>query len=355
MKSVAINALVNPAITEKTAELTEAFANTKPFRHVVIDDFFHAEFCTHLVNEFPPFDDKLALNENGQVGAKAVHEKIRGLGNAFAQLDALVAQKNFRQLIGDITGITDLQFDPHYFGGGTHENRHGQDLDPHVDFNYHPRNGQHRRLNLIVYLNPRWEKNWGGWLDLHADPYLPVGEDRVTRIQPLMNRCVIFETTENSWHGFERITLPKDQRHLSRRSFALYYYSKKRPIQQTAKPHSTVYVDRQLPAHFCPGLTLTDANVQELEILLKRRDQHTQRLYRNLQDLSAQLSSARGYLDYVKNQEEAETPGNLDTHVRRQLRQLAMMRLELAAMRASLSWRLTRPFRILKRRLLRAS
>ncbi|MFK7956428.1 MAG: 2OG-Fe(II) oxygenase [Lysobacterales bacterium] len=353
MRSVAINELIDPTVTNNATQHASAFAAAKPFRHVVIDNFFQTNFCSRLVKEFPAFDEKLALNENGEVGAKAVHEQIRSLGSAFAQLDTLVTQKDFRQLIGDIAGIDGLQFDPHYFGGGTHENRHGQDLDPHVDFNYHPRNGQHRRLNLIVYLNPHWEEDWGGLLDLHSDPSQPIGVDQVTRVLPVMNRCVIFETTENSWHGFERINLPEDQRHLSRRSFALYYYSKERPAQQTAKPHSTVYVDRQLPVRYCAGLELTDEHLQELEILLKRRDHHTQRLYRNIQDLSAQLSSSSSYVDYIKKHSQLEAQGDINVNVQRQLQQLAMMRIEVAAMRASGSWRLTRPFRVLKRRLRR--
>jgi hypothetical protein len=55
--------------------------------------------------------------------------------------------------MGQITGFEGLVFDPAMFGGGTRENLDGQDLDPHVDFNYDEAQQLRRRLNLIVGLN----------------------------------------------------------------------------------------------------------------------------------------------------------------------------------------------------------
>jgi hypothetical protein len=187
-----------------------------------------------------------------------------------------------------------LLYDPWYFGGGTHENRHGQDLDPHIDFNRHPITGWHRRLNLIVYLNPEWELTWGGCLDLHRDPR--GAGDQITRIVPLDNRCVIFETNEISWHGFERIELPEAQRGLSRRSIALYFYTQQRPEDELAGTHSTIYVERPLPAQLREGHALSAADLHQLQTLLGRRDQHIQRLYRDITRISTELDAARALL-----------------------------------------------------------
>ena len=154
VETMNFEALINSRVLADKASLCEQFISAKPFRHIVIDDFFTGEYCQRLIGEFPDFDEKLAINENGEIGAKAVREQIRGIGPAFKLLDELSKSGRFRGLVGRITDISELQHDPYYFGGGTHENRNGQSLDAHVDFNYHPVTRQHRRLNLIVYLNP---------------------------------------------------------------------------------------------------------------------------------------------------------------------------------------------------------
>jgi hypothetical protein len=283
--------LISSRIFADAPRLAECFAAAQPFHHVVIDDFLATEYAERLLAEFPPFESGNARNEAGELGNKSVVEKIRGIGPAYAALDDAIQSRAFLDLVGTITGIPDLLYDPFYFGGGTHENREGQDLDPHVDFNRHPVERWHRRLNLIVYLNREWHDAWGGSLELHSDPR--ADDDRVTLITPLYNRCVIFETNEISWHGFSRITLPPERRATSRRSIALYFYTTSRPAEELADTHSTIYVDRPLPERFRAGHTLSDADVEEIRVLLKRRDQHNQRLYRDLTDVRKQLEGAQ--------------------------------------------------------------
>jgi len=113
----------------------------------------------------------------------------------------------------------------------------------------------------------------------------------------LYNRAVIFETTEWSWHAFPRIALPADRQSLTRKSIALYFYTKERPADELADTHSTIYVDRPLPERFQAGLTLGAADVEELRILLARRDQHNQRLYRDVTSLTMQLEQAQAAIN----------------------------------------------------------
>jgi len=345
--SLNIREFVNTAVLDSATALAGSFGSGRPFRHVVIDDFLTPEFCQAVCGQFPEFHATHAINENQQVGGKATREKVRTLGSAYQDMDDLVRNVEFLALVENITGIDGLQYDPFYFGGGTHENRDGQDLDPHIDFNYHPVTSQHRRLNLIIYLNEGWEDAWGGSLQFHRDPYREPAEDEIVTVAPLMNRCVIFETTESSWHGFERIDLPCGQKDRSRKSFAVYYYTETRPASETGEEHSTVYVERHLPDRFQPGMQLEAEDITEIKRLLKRRDQHLQRLYRCIQELQGTLNVSRhsGGRDAFSLTRLEDVPGDLKSAGRI----IRGLRHRVDEMEASTSWRVTAPVRAIKR------
>jgi hypothetical protein len=279
--------LMNTQVLGRVEALGREFRSAAPFRHLVIDGFLTVDACRELMAEFPAFDRERARNEMGAVGGKAVFQNLPELGPVYRRLDAMLRSRDFLAFVSRITGIPYLIYDPKYVGGGTHENLHGQELDPHVDFNYHPNTQLHRRLNLILFLNQEWHEDWGGALQLHMNPWLPPEQDPVQTIVPIGNRCVIFETTENSWHGFKRIQLPPDKRRLSRRSIAVYYYTKSRPAEELAPDHSTVYVPRPLPSEFHAGHTLSEEDVVAVRDLITRRDGQIRFLYEREKEFSA--------------------------------------------------------------------
>ena len=283
--------LVHFRVAAQAEELAREFASARPFRHVVINNFLAPGRYEELIAEFPQFDGARAVNERGEAGRKAVVPEVAQLGPAYARFDRMIRSREFLDLIGRISGIPKLLYDPEYIGGGTHENLDGQDLDPHVDFNYHPRRHWHRRLNLILFLNPEWREEWGGCLELMEDPWTLEGSRNARLVVPAANRAVIFETTERSWHGFKRIHLPPGQP--SRRSLAIYLYTEDRPAAETAASHGTVYVQPQLADYVQAGYTLGENDVEEIRSLLARRDQQIKFLYERELEFSAALDEMR--------------------------------------------------------------
>lgn len=266
--------------------LAGAFAAAAPFRHVVIDGFFEPAFARALLDGFPPFTRADSLGEDGRPGAKGTFERIRALGDAYARLDDLVRSEAFLAFAGGICGIDGLLYDPWYLGGGTHENRTGASLEPHVDFAFHPLERWQRRINLIVYLNPEWDPAWGGSLSLYEDPRRD-GTPAIS-VTPAFNRCVMFETSDRSWHGFDRIATPPDRPELTRRSIALYFYTRPDSADRR-EAHSTIYVGRSLPGRFEAGHRLDDADLAELRGLLADRDGRIAMQYAEIAKLMTQL------------------------------------------------------------------
>lgn len=359
-----VPALVNAAVLDAADELARSFASARPFRHVAIDDFFQPEVARDLADHFPAFDERQARNENGVTGAKAVNENVRDLGPAWVRLDDAVSGAPFRELVSRITGIPHLQYDPYYFGGGTHENLHGQGLDAHVDFNLHPVTRLHRRLNLIVYLTEEWRDEWGGSIRLHKDPYLPPEKDEIAVVTPRFNRAVIFETNEHSWHGFPRIDLPEDKRHVSRRSFALYYYTVTRPARELGPEHSTIYVEPPLPDSLKVGEPLGADQLEHLQSLIAARDQHLRRLYGNIKQLYTELNEVKerfgvqpppGVADEDASWRgliiDDKDPVRLSAELHQREAVIRLLRHRITELEQSTSWRVTKPLRALKRRL----
>ena len=269
-------------VAGSSGNLRESFERATPFPYFQIDDFLEADQCAELLAAFPLFEEKRALNEFGELGGKAAQEKLPEIAPCYAAIARMFRDRDFLRWLGESPGIAGLLYAPDYVGGGTHENRVGQQLDPHVDFNYHPTQRWHRRLNLILFLNHEWERSWGGCLQLHADPW---SEAPAATIEPLFNRCVVFETSERSWHGFEKIQLPDERAHRTRKSIAVYYYTRDRPAAEIAPDHGTYYVPRPLPDRFQPGRTLNEEDVAELGDLISRRDRQIRYLWEHEQEL----------------------------------------------------------------------
>ena len=285
--------LLHPDVRSRAADLARQFSTAQPFRHVTIEQFLDPPFCQELIAEFPSFAAGDAHNERGELGGKSVIADIARLGSAYSRFDKLMRDGEFLSWIGQITGVPGLLYDPEYVGGGTHENQDGQELDSHVDFNFHARFGWHRRLNLIVFLNPQWEEAWGGCLELLREPLADSGDARKV-VLPLANRAVIFETTESSWHGFRMIRTPPGMG-ISRKSLAVYFYSHERPAADIAPPHGTYYYQRPLPAHIQAGCTLREEDVAEIRRLLARRDHHIRFLYERDREFTVLMDSINNW------------------------------------------------------------
>ena len=206
-------------------EAKDNFLKSRPFHHVVIDNFFNANLAAKLATEFPDFDSPTWYRYENAIENKRAMNAWDMFPPATYKTFAYLNSREFISILEQMTGIAGLLPDIGLHGGGWHAHANGGKLNIHLDYAIHPKLELERRLNLIVYLTEDWKPSWGGGLQLwsHDDKYKAPKDCQVT-IDNLFNRAVLFDTTQNSWHGLpDPIQCPDGQ---IRRSIAVYYLTK---------------------------------------------------------------------------------------------------------------------------------
>ena len=220
--------------------LRDQIRQAQPFPHCVLDNFLVPDFADRVLESFPSFEDAVkvgrlfsAVNERGkvQVTDSSVFPK------PVSELNQVLASDAFRGLLSYAFDIPRLLADEELAGGGIHQTGSRGHLDVHVDFNYLKERDLHRRLNILVYFNKDWADAWGGNIELW---------DREVKVchrsmSPVFNRCVIFATSDISFHGVSAVKCPEG---MSRKSFAAYYYTREAPANWTGEEHSTIFKAR---------------------------------------------------------------------------------------------------------------
>lgn len=219
---------------------SEAYANAKPFPHIVLDNFLPPEVLEDVLEEFPKPQQIEWQSFQNSAEKKLASRNEQQMGDATRFLLYQFNSSIFITFLEKLTGISGVIADPHFEGGGLHQIEPGGFLKMHVDFNWHRRLKLDRRLNLLLYLNKNWQEDYGGYLELWDKDMTTCAE----KILPIFNRCVIFTTTDFSYHGHpEPLSCPEGQ---TRKSLALYYYSNGRPKEELADgdAHSTIFQER---------------------------------------------------------------------------------------------------------------
>lgn len=198
--------------------------DVEPFPHVVVDGWWDEGLLRAVLAEFP---------DNEAPGWRRYHNsnerKAEGppglwgprTRDLYAQIDARTPE------LEAAFGIDGLHMET--VGGGYHLIAPGGYLAVHADFNRSPVTGRYRRLNLLVYLNDGWDEPLSG-----GNLQLWDGGGCVVDIAPELNRTVVFETSDHSWHGHPH---PANR---WRRSVAAYFFTEAPPPGYRSE-HSTIW------------------------------------------------------------------------------------------------------------------
>ena len=217
-------------INKKISDLNTHALNNKsdyfkaqPFPHIVIDGFFKEKILNIILDEFPNNIKKNGEVYNNKAEKKLTLNEVSKLSKTTVEFINFLNSSIFIEYLQKITGIKEVLIpDPYLIGGGLHELRNEGFLNIHSDFNRHPKMKLDRRLNILVYLNKDWKKEYGGQIELASMDELKKFKSTLS-LEPTFNRKLIFITDENSFHGQPNpVCHPVEMR---RNSIATYYYT----------------------------------------------------------------------------------------------------------------------------------
>jgi|TARA_Y100000389_G_C17440742_1_gene508397 Rps23 Pro-64 3,4-dihydroxylase Tpa1-like proline 4-hydroxylase len=217
---------------------------TKPYKHLVVDNFFDTKLINQCLKNFPNLLDKsweFTNDKDIEVKYRSKWSSEFDIPEGIIDAIRIMNGADFLKSVSEIFKIKKLVPDPYFTGGGLNVTKNGGLLDVHVDGNYHDATGLNRRLNALLFLNKKWTASWGGEFGLYDNK----GEVCLKKIEPIFNRLVVFDTHDTSWHGLpDPINFPEKN---PRRSILLYYYTKEKRSRSQIKishPHSALWKRR---------------------------------------------------------------------------------------------------------------
>lgn len=219
--------------------LSGDYCFAEPFPHIVIDNFLPEEVIDKIYANFPI--EKLDGDVMFELGYAGLHKRQVQPANCNGFIREVFGFFNSApivQFLESLTTIPSLIPDPHFMGGGFHETSAGGKLGIHADFRINEALHLDRRINMIIYLNKEWDEAYGGQLELWDKAM----KAKVHSISPIYNRCVIFNTDADSFHGHPDPLMTPEE--VTRKSLALYYYTASKRIYEDSVSHSTMYKAR---------------------------------------------------------------------------------------------------------------
>ena len=217
-------------------DLSAKYCFAEPFPHIVLDNFLPQDVVGIALRNFPT--ESLKSDRVFEVGYAGHHKRQILPADCKAEARMLFDFFNSQPMLQFLEGLSTIDGlipDPYFVGGGYHEIGRGGKLGIHADFRINDQLHLHRRMNVIIYLNDNWKDEYGGYLELWDKKMTK----KCLSVAPIINRCVIFNTDADSYHGHpDPLQTPEG---MLRRSIALYYYTASRAIYDEVPNKSTVY------------------------------------------------------------------------------------------------------------------
>jgi Rps23 Pro-64 3,4-dihydroxylase Tpa1-like proline 4-hydroxylase len=190
-------------------------------RHFVIDDLLPVEVCTEIYQAFPRNGDGFFCRDSFRE-KKRTSADLSAYSPILADITFAFQDPKIVELISKIVNLDQIEPDPRLYAGGLSMMFKDDFLNPHIDNSHDANRSRYRRLNLLYYVSPEWEVEFGGNFELWN------GERTIQKtICANPNRLVVMETNKTSWHSVSKVTVDQPRCCVSN-----YYFSEQSPNEK---------------------------------------------------------------------------------------------------------------------------
>ena len=213
-------------ISSNKSRLADAWKNPEKtsIRHFLLDDLLPDDACLAIYKAFPKDTD-------GQFSAAGFSDARRSIVHLSGYEAVLANAINAFQdpkivaLVSEICGLKDIQPDPTPIADRLLMMFRNDALVPHLDTIYKEQRQQYRRLNVLYYVSPNWQSEYGGDL-----VFLNANKAATKAVGPVANRLLVMEINQSAWHLVSTVHADAP-----RCSLTNYYFSKSPPARTTGK------------------------------------------------------------------------------------------------------------------------
>lgn len=238
-------------LEECKSSLKNEFAIKGRINTCYVDDLLNKDDAREIYHAFPEKEQLLQLKDIRE--HKYVGIQLDKYNPILEEIIYAFQQPKIVDLIAEITGFPTLIADEYLYAAGFSLMEHGCFLNPHLDNSHDKDIKNYRVLNLLYYVTPEWQENYGGNLELWDH-----GLKRPCRtIHSKFNRLAIMITNRASLHSVSPINY-----HGRRCCVSNYYFS---PTPATSEKYYHVTSFRGRPEQQLRDIVLQgDATLRNL-------------------------------------------------------------------------------------------
>ena len=228
-----ISEMIYERILSEEARLKMAYNESKAnIGYFYIDDLLPIEIAESCFEVFPDSSAMRRLKSLREY--KYISAQMDKHDTILEEVIYAFQDKAVVNLIGNICNIESLFADNSLYAGGLSLMAKHNFLHPHLDNSHDSERQRWRVLNLLYYVTPNWQRQFGGHLELWPDG----PEKEPILIESKFNRLVVMATHDTSWHSVNKVMVDKNRCCISN------YYFSDNALRSSDKFHVTKFKGR---------------------------------------------------------------------------------------------------------------